>query len=424
MPRLSSAGLLLRLSEEAPARLPAELTITDECALTARPADDFRVEPLVREGDLVQQGAPVLRSRREPDVMVTAPVPGRVAEIALGPGHRLSSIKFFHEPGAGRRQFDPTGAEDDSDRLRALLLASGLWRRLRSRPYGRVPPVAEDPSAIFVMAIDTRPLAPDPRTVLHEVQADFERGLRSLFLLTGGPVFLCQDEGEELVGKPRFSDRLRVVTDRHVHPHGLPGYQIHARHPARVGRPVWDIHAEDVAAFGTLLREGLVPETRMVAVTGTALTKPRLVRCQPGADLRALSYTHTVPGPHRILSGSPLDGEEARWLRPRDRQVSVMSPVPGNDKGHWFLSALRLASRPMPLVPNAALEQSMGQALPVMPFLRALAAGDTETAVRLGALSLLEEDLALADYVSNADPGLARLLRSLLDRVQAEEEPA
>ena len=56
-----------------------------------------------------------------------------------------------------------------------------------------------------------------------------------------------------------------------------------------------------------------------------------------------------------------------------------------------------------------------------MPFLRALAAGDSETFARLGGLSLLEEDVALADYVTRAKPGIRAMLAAMLDTVATEE---
>ena len=44
--------------------------------------------------------------------------------------------------------------------------------------------------------------------------------------------------------------------------------------------------------------------------------------------------------------------------------------------------------------------------------------------MRLGLLSLLEEDLALADYVTAAKPRLSAQLRGLLTRIEKEEVPA
>ncbi|WP_197945383.1 Na(+)-translocating NADH-quinone reductase subunit A [Oricola thermophila] len=368
------------------------------------------------------QGEPVLRSRREPEIVVVAPMPARVATIGLGAGHRLSEVVFFHEPDAGRHEHDVDSARSLEDRaaLRDALLGSGLWRDFRSRPFGRVPAPREAPSAIVVMALDTRPGAPDPRLALAGRQAEFEHGLRALTLLTDGPVLLCQDHGPELFYDRGVGGRIRLVKSHDEHPWGLAGFQVHRHHPAEAGRPVWDIHAEDVAGIGAFLLTGLVPETRLVSVTGTALREPRLVRCQAGADLRALSYRQVRPGRHSVLAGSVLDGQEARWLGARDRQATVISgEMPSRDH-HWFLSALRRASRPLPLIPTAAVDHAMGGEIPAVAFLKAVAVGDTETAIRLGALSLLGEDLALADYVTCAEPRFSELLARMLDRIAEE----
>jgi len=216
-------------------------------------------------------------------------------------------------------------------------------------------------------------------------------------------------------------DRLRVLTVPPLHPHGLAGVQIHRHCLATPARPVWDIAAEDVAAIGALLGDGQVAPTRLISVTGTALRAGRLVRCQPWADLRSLSRGHVRPGPHRHVSGSALDGRETRWLRPRDRQVSVMVPPARGEDHHWFLSALRGARRPLPLIPSAAMDQSLGGAIPAMPLLRALSVGDAEAATRLGVLSLLPEDMALADYLTCSEPRLARLLADMLAGIEREE---
>ena len=82
---------------------------------------------------------------------------------------------------------------------------------------------------------------------------------------------------------------------------------------------------------------------------------------------------------------------------------------------------MQQASRPLPVIPTEALARAFGGKIPAMALVRALGTGDTEKAVKLGALSLLEEDMALADYVTAADPPLSRQLRVLLDRVEVEE---
>lgn len=382
------------------------------------------MEVLVARGDKVPQGAPVMRSRRNPELTLVAPVAGEVAAIDLGPGRRLARMLFFHAPEAGRHEHDVTGATGgDPAATRAALLSAGLWPVFRSRPFGRIPAPGETPSAIFVMAVDTRPDAPSPRIALEGREEDLSAGLRALLGLTAGPVVLCQDRGPAIGGTEGLGARLHIRKVAPVHPLGLAGLQLAACHPAEPGRPVWDVHAEDVAAVGALLRTGLVAETRLVTVAGPALREHRLVHCQPGADLRALSYAIARPGPHRLLSGSALDGSESRWLGRWHRQVTGVPDRRGAARPHWFTAALGSARRPLPVIPTEALDQAFGGMLPAAALVRAIAANDAETAVRLGALSLVEEDLALADHVTGAAPRLSAMLRALLERI-AEEEAA
>ncbi|WP_299360425.1 Na(+)-translocating NADH-quinone reductase subunit A [uncultured Paracoccus sp.] len=415
-------GLTVPVGASPAPDAPIVTMLSDEAAVQPAPGEVLRVAPLVAAGDIVAAGAPLARLRHAPEITLTAPMPARVAAVDLAPGRILSRILLFHEPGADRTHLDVSGASDAGG-LRDLLLASGAWRLLRRRPFGRMPPPGERPAAIFVMAVDSRPAAPDPLRALEGAEADLDRGLAGLAMLTDGPVLLCLPVGAD-PALGRGVPRLRRIEVGDGHPLGLAGMQVHALHPARGDRPVWDLHVEDAAAIGGLLRSGSMPETRLVSVAGDALRAGRLVRTQPGAHLGALSRDLTRPGPHSVLSGSALDGHEAGFLGPRDRQVTVLVRRAAARPPHWFVAALGRASRPRPLIPTAALEQALGGSIPAAPILRALAAGDAETAQRLGALSLVEEDLALADYVTGAVPRFSALLRVFLDRAAIEHEGA
>lgn len=402
-------GLTLPFGGVANAVPDPEPAITAEAALGPGFPPDFRVDLLVQQGEMVAQGQPVLRDRRAPDLFVSAPMGGRVARIDTGPGRALNHILFFHDPGADRHRYD---AGDDAA---ALMLASGLWTGLRTRPFGGFPAPGTRPAAICVMAHDTRPGALSASLMPGEGD-DFARGLTALAGLTEGPLLLVQPPGPALAAAPR----LHVVAAGPLHPQGLAGTHIHALHPARMDAPVWDIAAQEVAALGHLIRTGYLPETRMVAVGGPAASGQRIVRCQPGADLHGLAQPVMRPGAAVILSGSALDGVESRFLFLRHQQVTVMPRRAPPGPPHWFRAALTRMSRPAPLIPTAALEQALAPSLPAIPFLRALSAGDGEATQGYDVLSLLEEDLALADYVTSADPPLAAVLRGLLDRIAAE----
>lgn len=411
----------LTLDVESPDWAGGEILerITEEAAITAPDGDAPRVEMVADEGAVVATGAPVARLHDSPEVALVAPMAARVARVHLRAGRRLAEIVLFREPGGDVVRHDAgDAAAGSSDALLHLMMASGFWPRIRRRPFGRMPVAGERPLSVFVMASDTRPLAPDPLDALAGREEDFARGLGALAGLAPEGAVLCKPAGAPLAGVPK--DGVRVVTTGARHPQGLAGIRIHAACPAAPDRPVWDLHAEDVADLGSLLVTGHLPQTRLVTVTGPALNETRRLRCQTGADMRALSYGAIRTGPHRILSGSALDGHPGHWLAPRHRQVTVLPAGEAAPKPHWFLAALTRWSLPRPVIPTAALDAAAGGAFPVMPMIRALSVGDDETAIRLGALSLVEEDLALVDYVTAGQPPLGDLLREMLDRVEAE----
>lgn len=408
------AGLSPRFSSPSSTDGKVELHITEEAGLTAPPDQELRIVPLVEEGAIVQQGMPVAHLRDEAGVCLVAPMPGRVAHLRLRSGRRLSDIVFFREAGGDRRKYGSGGE------LRRLMQEAGLWPWLRRRPFGSMPKAAEVPAAIVVMAADTRPLAPDPLDALRGREDAFGRGLSALAGLADCPIFVVRAAGADVLPVDLARGRVRPVTCGTRHPQGLAGIRIHRDCPAGIDAPVWDIHAEDVAGLGEFLESGLVPETRLVHVAGPGLRESRLLRTQPGADLRGLTRRLSLPGAHRLLTGSPLDGRPAHWLGQRDRQVSVMPRPAPPDRMHWLKAVLSRSAQPAPVIPTAALTQALGAALPAAALVRALTSGDDETAMDLGVLSLLEEDLALADYVLGGAAHLQDLLRNMLNRIEAE----
>ncbi len=392
--------------------------MTEEAGVCPPIGESPRVVPLVAEDDLVAQGAPVATLRDAPDVQFVAPMPGRVARISLLPGRKLSEIVLFREAGGDVHTQDTHAAETEAG-LRRLIQGAGVWPLLRRRPFGGMPAVDERPAAIVVMAIDTRPFAPDPQRALKGREDEFARGVAALTSLTDGPVFVCAEAGMPLPVQ-ELGGRVHSIACGHRHPQGLPGIRIHDLAPATIEAPVWDIHAEDVAALGALLDTGRLPMLHHVRVAGAALREGRYVRTQPGADLRELTHRCTQPGAHILMSGSPIDGHEAHWLAPRHRQVTVLHRADRKERPHWLVAALTRSATPAPVIPTAALTQAFGAELPAAPFVRALSSGDDETAMNMGVLSLLEEDVALADYVLGGEAHLAESLRGMLDRIRTE----
>ncbi len=133
---LFPAGLRLPAVAVVSSAKDCPVVLTEEAAITAERNEELRVEPLVSEDDQVAQGQPLLRLRADPTIALVAPMAGRVARIELAPGRRLTQLVLFRE---GEQRHTHTVGPNDEVALRFLMQGAGLWRTLRSRPFGRMP---------------------------------------------------------------------------------------------------------------------------------------------------------------------------------------------------------------------------------------------------------------------------------------------
>ena len=425
-------------------------------------ADDYvglRPTMHVGVGDDVRRGQLLFEDKRRPGVRYTAPASGRVAAINRAARRRFESIviELSREEREGRggdsvRFGSHSGRHPgglSGDQVRELLVESGLWTALRARPFSRVADPETRPDAIFVTAIDTEPLAPDVGTVLEGQHGPFERGIAALTRLTEGPVFICTAP-DTAVPTPD-GERIRREEFAGAHPAGTVGLHIHTLHPVGRGRLAWHVGYQDVAAIGRLFETGELRVDQVVALSGPAQPRPRLVRTRLGAataDLLADVGGDLDGGAVRIVSGSLLSGRTAAgdvlgYLGRYHRQVCLLREggerefigwlMPGGGKfsaSRTFLSTLLPGRRfafstdtngsRRAIVPIGLYEGVLAMDLLATPLLRALAMQDLERAEELGCLELDEEDLALCTFVcpSKIDHGAA--LRAVLTTIEAE----
>lgn len=401
----------------------------------------------VQVGDKVKKGQVLFEDKKNPGVKFTAPASGEVVEVNRGAKRVLQSVVVKVE-GSDAVAFDKIAAENiastSREQLQSVLVESGMWTAFRTRPFSKAPALDSIPSSIFVTAIDTNPLAADPAVVVAEREADFVNGLNALTQLSGGKVFVCKAPGAAI---PTGQSSVAVEEFAGPHPAGLPGTHIHYLDPVGSKKAVWHINYQDVIAIGSLLVNGELDNTRVLAIGGPAAKNPRLVRTLLGADLAELTDAELTDGDVRVISGSVLSGTTAQgvhaFLGRFHLQVSLIKEgrekkflgwiTPGSDKhsvtraylGH--LSPSRVYD--MTTTTNGS-ERSMvpiGNYERVMPLdilptllLRDLISGDTDSAQTLGCLELDEEDLALCTYVCPGKYNYGPILRSCLATIEKE----
>lgn len=400
----------------------------------------------VKVGDRVKLGQVLFSDKKTEGVVYTAPGAGLVKEINRGARRVFQSlvIELDGEESESFASYEASGLSDlTAEQVEENLVKSGMWTALRTRPFSKVPQPGTRPSAIFISAMDTNPLAADPAVIIAEQKEAFEQGIAVLKNLTEGKVFVSKAPGADI---PATGAEVNEFAG--VHPAGNVGTHIHFLHPVSVSRVVWTVGYQDVIAIGKLFTTGQLSVDRVVAVAGPQVKEPKLVRTRVGANINDITAGNLKEGENRLISGSVFGGRNAtdaafNFLGRYHNQVSVLKE--GRDrvfvhygrlgtnvfsKMNTFISSLNPSKKydfdtsangsERCLLPLGNFEQVMP--LDVLPtqLLRALVVKDLDMAEKLGALELDEEDLALCTYVCTGKYEYGPILRANLTTIELE----
>ena len=407
----------------------------------------MRPTMFVKVDDRVKKGQVLFQDKKNPGVKFTAQASGVVTEINRGEKRVLQSVVIAVDNDGEEETFTSYKASELAAIARedvvANLINSGLWTALRTRPYSKIPAVDATPTAIFVSAMDTNPLAADPAVIINEQAEAFQQGLTVLTRLTTGEVFVAKAPGANIA----VSAGVSVNEFAGKHPAGLVGTHIHFLKPVNAEKFVWHVGYQDVIAIGTLFTTGKLDSARVISLAGPAAIKPRLVRTVLGANTSELIAGEVGDGDVRVVSGSLLQGTSAQgvhgYLGRYHVQVSLLLEgrekefigymMPGANKfsvTRAYLSHLtpsKLFNMTTTTNGSARAMVPIGNYERVMPldilptlFLRDLCAGDTDSAQQLGALELDEEDLALCTFVCPGKTDYGVLLRKCLTTIEKE----
>ena len=206
---------------------------------------------------------------------------------------------------------------------------------------------------------------------------------------------------------------------------------------------------QDVIAIGALFQTGKLRVERVISLAGPAVRRPRLLRTRVGASTETLTNREIEGGGARVISGSVISGRRAEgdifgYLGRFHSQVSVLREdtqrhllgwmLPGTSTysvlrvflGKWlpwrskyrFTTTMNGSVRAM--VPVGVYEKVMPMDILPAPLLRSLLIANPERAEQLGALELIEEDLALCSFVSPEKAEFGALLRDVLTTIEKE----
>lgn len=414
--------------------------------------DDYvgmRPTMLVAPGDRVALGQPLFEDKKTPGVIYTSPASGTVSDLIRGAKRKFEALTIDIDGDEAvvfeaAREKDPVSLGGDA--VQSVLIESGLWPALRTRPFGKVPTPGTTPSSIFVTAIDTNPLSGDPAVVLSERKDQFVIGLQALTRLGGKAVYVCKAENASVAGEE--VNGVTVAEFAGPHPAGLAGTHIHYLDPVGPNKTVWYIGYQDVIAIGSLFQTGRLDVRRIISLAGPKVKQPCLMETRLGASIDDLVADAVVEDCKvRLISGSVLCGHNAaaphNYLGRYHQQVSVIEEgdhreflgwqKPGFDKysltrvfassanpSQKFALTTSTGGSERAMVPLGTYEKVMPLDMLPTQLLRSLIVRDTDAAQSLGALELEEEDVALCTFVCPGKYEYGSLLRQNLTTIERE----
>ena len=400
----------------------------------------------VKPGDVVKAGEPLFYDKYHPEVLFVSPVGGSVEIINRGERRRILEVLVRADASVGEVNFgksDPL--QESAEMVREKILKAGLWPMIRRRPYGTIARVAEMPKSIFISCFDTAPLAPDYNFVLKGQGADFQAGVNALTRLTPGKVHLGLPAG----GGDVFSGmkNAEITFYEGPHPAGNVGVQIHHTDPVNKGEVVWTVNPQDVVVIGRLFTKGIADFTRVVALTGSEVEKPRYLKTMVGTRLIPLLEGNLKGGiKQRVISGNPLTGQKVlsdNFLSFYDSQVTVIPEgddyefmgwaKPGVDKfsaSKTFLSSLfpkkeyemnaNLHGGGRAFVLSGQYEKYVPMDILPVHLLKAILVNDIDKMEQLGIYEVVGEDLALCEYACVSKIKVQDILRQGLELMEKE----
>ncbi len=409
-----------------------------------------RPKLLVKEGDNIKAGTPLFFDKLAEDIMYTAPVSGEVAEIRRGEKRKLLEVKILADKKLEYESFKKLSVSDivkmTREEAAAQLLKSGVWPNIIQRPYGVVADPATSPKSVFISGFDSHPLAPDMNLLIDGQDQYFQAGIDVLRKFTSGEIHLSINNNDEISQVFAHAKNVRLHKIAGPHPAGNVGIQIAHIDPINKGDIVWTVHPIGVTQIGKLFLEGIYDASKVVALTGSEVRNPQYIRTYTGACFSKLLSGQLNGGHSRFISGNVLTGESVGpdgYLGFYDNQVTV---IPEGDKEEflgWILPSSKkisfhrsfglsiLKSRKKEykvntnthgekrgFVMSGAFEQVMPMdVLPTYLF-KAIIAQDYDEMEALGIYELIEEDVALCEFIDVSKNDLQQILREGIELIR------
>jgi Na+-transporting NADH:ubiquinone oxidoreductase subunit A len=403
---------------------------------------------LVAEKQEVKAGDPLFYDKSAPEVMFTSPVSGEVVEIRRGDKRSLEHIVILADGKNSYKEFKKADPKSLSvNEVKQQMLDSGCFALIRQRPYNLVANPAVQPKAIFISGFDTSPLAPNYNFTLKGLTKEFQAGVDALSKLTSGKVHLSLNAKQ--VPCDTYANVKNV--EKHwfegPHPAGMVGVQIHHISPINKGDVVWTVNPQHVVFIGRLFLEGRYNTEQLVAVAGPEIKSPRYFKTYQGANIEPFLKDNLLNTHVRYISGNVLTGKQINekgflgffdqlftvieegdqyemfgWLIPSYARPSLSPTIPWStiNPNEEFKVNTNTNGEHRALVVTGQYEDVLPMDLYPQHLIKAIIGNDFDKMEGLGIYEVVEEDLALCEFVCTSKTDVQKILREGLDYVRSQ----
>ncbi len=451
---LESMSKQIRLKKGLNINLVGE---SEKVYASVKPTDNFTVRPTdfhgltpklsIKPGDKVEAGSVLFFDKYSPKINFCSPVSGTISDIIRGEKRRILKIDIKADREISYKKFPKVSSNSLSrEQIINSLLEGGVWPFIRQKPYDIIANPTDVPKSIFISTFKSAPLAIDNDFALYGMDDLFQKGLDYIIKLTKGKTHLNID-GNTNPSKV-FTEAKRVEINKisGPHPAGNVGVQIHNIDPINKGEVIWFLEPQDVIAIARLFTEGRYDVSRIIAVSGAQVAKPRYYRTIAGASVANLLENNLLDGNNRIISGDVFTGERIPIDGPLgfyDTNITVIQEgndqeflgwiMPGFDKfsaSRTFFSWLS-SNKKYNINANMHGEERAyvvtGQYEEVLPMdilpnqlIKAIMIEDIELMENLGIYEVSPEDFALCEFVCTSKVEVQSIIRRGLDIIMKE----
>ena len=414
-----------------------------------RPTDFHGMTPklTVKEGDRVNAGSVLFFDKYNERVKFTSPVSGEVVSINRGAKRRIMEVVLEADAELKYESFDK-GLAADLNRTEIIetLLNSGVWPFIRQKPFDVIANPDDMPKAIFISTFNTAPLAVDNDFVLHGMEKEFQKGLDYIAKLTEGTLHLNIDGNTNPSQVFINAKGVQINKIFGKHPAGNVGVQVHHIDPINKGDVIWYLYPQDVIAIARLFTNGKYDASRIIALTGSQVSKPRYYRTIVGSSISHMVKNNLKEGDNRFISGDVLTGTQITSngsLGFYDTQVSVIPEGNYNEFFGWLAPGFKKFSisrtffswltpfkkynldtnyhgEERAYVVTGDYEKVFPMDIYPMQLIKACMIEDIERMESLGIYEVSTEDFALCEFICTSKIEVQNIIRQALDLVKKE----